>query len=248
MMTDYQIMKVLTLAITLMTLSMSAFSATPTTLQEDNASQDLLETVQHTSNENLKEEQIKLILKYQSQLLNDSNTPYLGNKNAHLNIIEFFDYECSYCSQIAPTVKSLQEENPHIRFIFKEAPIFSDRWEPSIYAAEVGLEVFSQKGIDAYKDYHNGVYSTGLIRGDLTRKEVKLEAQKVGLIAKAKYDDTIVNKNIKLFHSLKLKGEPVFIIMPSSGANKNNIVIINGADKTKLLSVINSKRSIKPAF
>ncbi|WP_369686310.1 thioredoxin domain-containing protein [Photobacterium leiognathi] len=31
-----------------------------------------------------------------------------GSKDAKVNVIEFFDYQCMYCSKIAPIVKSLE--------------------------------------------------------------------------------------------------------------------------------------------
>ena len=187
--------------------------------------------------------QIKAVLMNKEALLHDSATPYVGNKNAKINVIEFFDYQCAYCSRVAPVVKDLQAHYPNVRFIFKETPIFAKRWAASEYAAEVGLAVFKQKGSQGYEQYHNGVFGTNLIEGQLNREVIKTVAKKAGVMAKAKYDDAAIKKNIHLFSSLGFQGTPAFIVMPSNGASIENVAVINGADGIALRKAIKHAKS-----
>lgn len=75
-------------------------------------------------------------------LLNDVTSPFTGLKTAKVNVIEFFDYQCIYCSKVSPAIEKMQKEFPNVKFIYKETPIFSKRWEASKYAAQIGLDVF----------------------------------------------------------------------------------------------------------
>lgn len=46
------------------------------------------------------------------------------NPNGKITVVEFFDYRCGYCKTIAPQVAGLVRENPDVRLVLKEFPIF----------------------------------------------------------------------------------------------------------------------------
>lgn len=94
-------------------------------------------------------------------LLNDKATPSVGPADAKVALVEFFDYQCSVCAQQAPVLESLMHANPLVRYVFKEWSIFGTRWPVSMAAAETGLQIWQQKGADAYLAYHNVVFATG---------------------------------------------------------------------------------------
>ncbi|MGV3001000.1 DsbA family protein [Vibrio sp.] len=171
-------------------------------------------------------------------LINDNTTPFTGPKDAKVNVIEFFDYQCVYCYRISSTIESLQKQYPDVRFIFKETPIFGNRWEPSKYAAQMGLEVFSQKGSKAYEQYHNGIYASGLNEGKLTKAVVETQAKNAGVSLDKFKPTESYQKNLQLFSQLGFKGTPALIVMPTDGATSDNIYVINGADVASLTNAI----------
>lgn len=178
------------------------------------------------------------VLANKNKLLNDKSTPYTGPKDAKVNVIEFFDYQCVYCYRISATIESLQKQYPNVRFIFKETPIFGTRWEPSKYAAQMGLEVFAQKGSKGYEQYHNGVYATGLNEGKLTKSAIEAQAKNAG-VALDKFKPTEnYQKNLQLFSQLGFKGTPALVVMPTDGATTENTYVINGADVASLTNAI----------
>ena len=61
------------------------------------------------------------------ELINDKDTPVIGNKDAEVVLIEFFDYNCVYCSKAAPDVEKIIKANPDMKFVFKEWPIFDTK-------------------------------------------------------------------------------------------------------------------------
>ncbi len=77
---------------------------------------------------------VQLALQYRAELLS-SSSPSVGPSEAKAAVVMFFDYQCSWCSKMAPVVENLIKANPDTRFIFKEFPIFSSRWPVSGLAA-----------------------------------------------------------------------------------------------------------------
>jgi protein-disulfide isomerase len=86
--------------------------------------------------------------KYRGQLERDPRD-FVANPNGKITVVEFFDYRCGYCKLAAPQVVALIEQNPDVRFVFKEFPIFG---EVSDTAAKVALTRQAKvKGVELYK-------------------------------------------------------------------------------------------------
>lgn len=75
------------------------------------------------------------LAKHRQQLERDPRD-YVANPDGKYTVVEFFDYRCGYCKVSAPEVVKLIRENPDVRFVFKEFPIFGAE---SNLAAEVAL-------------------------------------------------------------------------------------------------------------
>ena len=56
----------------------------------------------------------------------DPNAPVLGNPEADVTIVEFFDYNCPYCKQAATAVGALIAVDRNVRVVLREWPILSD--------------------------------------------------------------------------------------------------------------------------
>ena len=55
----------------------------------------------------------------------DDNSPIFGNtKDPKLTIVEFTEFQCPYCSRIAPVMKELNQKYPDkIKFVYKHFPL-----------------------------------------------------------------------------------------------------------------------------
>ncbi len=180
----------------------------------------------------------------QVALLNDTDTPALGPENAKVAVIEFFDYQCVHCSSVAPELEKVMKTHPDVRYIFKEWPIFADRWENSRAAAERGLSVWKQKGAEAYVTYHNAIYATEKNEGNLTKEDIDRAAAKAGWRDSGKESFTsALEKNDELAKALSLTGTPGIIIMPVTGATPKNITVIPGAVPAERLEAAIRKAS-----
>jgi len=175
--------------------------------------------------------------KIHSQLLSDSHTPFVGPKNGSVAVIEFFDYQCLFCNKVNPAFEAIEKNNPNVKFIFKDFPIFGERWAPSFYAANVGVMAFKQGGSALYKQYHNAIFDSGKDEGKLKFADINKIAQslKINLgtnkvsdeSAKVKPADS-VKANMQLGGQLQIMGTPFIIVMPRQGANVDNITVFQG--------------------
>ena len=55
----------------------------------------------------------------------DEDSPVFGNtKNPKLTIVEFTEFQCPYCSRIAPAMQELNKKYPdQIKFVYKHFPL-----------------------------------------------------------------------------------------------------------------------------
>ncbi|HCR1910593.1 TPA: thioredoxin domain-containing protein [Enterobacter kobei] len=180
------------------------------------------------------------VLRHQDALLDDKSTPSYGPADAKVAFIGFFDYQCSVCARQAPVIESLMKANPQVRYVFKEWPIFAHRWTPSLTAAKTGLQVWQQKGADAYLAYHNALYATGHDEGRLTQADINRAASQAGKL-KGKSDEmlAVLSRTDALAQNLGLRGTPGMIVMPVNGASADNVTVIpGGADQSTLQAAI----------
>ena len=184
------------------------------------------------------------VMDNQAALLNDADTPAFGPENAKVAVIEFFDYQCIHCSSVAPELEKVMKAHPDVRYVFKEWPIFADRWENSQTAAERGLSVWKQKGAEAYVTYHNAIYATGNNEGDLTKEDIDRTATKAGWHDAGKENFTpVLEKNDALARTLGLTGTPGIVVMPVTGATPKNITVLPGAVPAERLEAAIQKAS-----
>ena len=90
------------------------------------------------------------VKKYRAELERDPRDIVI-NPAGKVTVVEFFDYRCGYCKLAAPQVVKLIEQNPDVRFVFKQFPIFG---EVSDTAAKVALTPAGKaKALDLYKTW-----------------------------------------------------------------------------------------------
>lgn len=177
----------------------------------------------------------------QKLLLNDADTPATGPAHAKVAVITFFDYQCVFCSRLAPDLEKIMLARPDVLYVFKELPIFGDRWENSRKAAERGLSVWKQKGADAYMTYHNAIYRTGHDEGKLSAEDISEASRQADWKAAPGTEDftPALSRNNELTAKLGLTGTPGIIVMPVSDAIPQKITVFPGfIPAEKMLSAI----------
>lgn len=189
------------------------------------------------------------VMNARSLLLDPQNSAILKGQNAKVAVIEFFDYNCVYCSKVYPDVKKLIEANKDVDFVFKEFPIFASSQPPSLTAAATGLKILKEKGIQAYLTYHNGIYDTKHVEGALTDEDIRKAAASVSSNIVSEQEKAtyvpLIQKNMDIKNIAGIQGTPYFIIMPLNGKNANDVQLIGGAasyeQMTEILNQVKSK-------
>jgi protein-disulfide isomerase len=68
---------------------------------------------------------------------------FVANPQGRVTVTEFYDYRCPHCINSAPAVLKIIKDNPDVRFVFKEMPIFGDTSE---HAARMAIAVKNAGG------------------------------------------------------------------------------------------------------
>ncbi|QKJ89283.1 thioredoxin domain-containing protein (plasmid) [Paramixta manurensis] len=168
-------------------------------------------------------------------LMQLDGVPVKGPANAKVIVTEFFDYECSACSMMAPNMEQVMARNPDVRFAFRDWTIFASRFPESTQASRRGLDIWRQKGADAYMAYHNGIYHVYPVaqnEGKLTGADIEKVAKSAGAAAedagKRDQSDQLIAGNDALAQMLGLEGTPGIIVMPAEGPTAKNTTVIPG--------------------
>ncbi|WP_249022339.1 MULTISPECIES: DsbA family protein [Kluyvera] len=189
---------------------------------------------------------VQLASQYRADLLSDSS-PSVGPADAKAAVVMFFDYQCSWCSKMAPEVENLVKANPDTRFIFKEFPIFASRWPASGLAARVGEQVWLTHGGAKYLDWHNALYATGKVEGALTDKDIYslahhyLNDAQIAAVNSAQSSGRIHDAlmlNQALAQHMDFTGTPAFVVMPqAANADSKRISVVPGSTSQDALQM-----------
>jgi len=166
--------------------------------------------------------------------------PFLGDKNAPIEIIEFSDYQCPFCrkfwTETLPSIKSEYIDTGKVKFVYRDFPLTSIHPGalPAAEAAECSRE---QGGDEAYFKMHDKIFSeqnildggdpvTGPVRGtaQFGTTELKRWAKDIGYNIDSCLDSgkfkSEVQKDLSDATSAGGQGTPYFVIngKPLSGA------------------------------
>ena len=169
---------------------------------------------------------------YRKQLERDPRD-FVANPDGSITVVEFFDYNCGYCKLAAPEVVKLIKENPDVRFVFKEFPIFGG---DSNLAAEVILsEPARPKTLELYRNFMAAKPLDGPAIDRLLR-EAGVDPAAARAAGKAEAVQKQISDVRALASSLRIEGTPAFVVGDR---------LISGADMGALRQAIAETRVAK---
>ncbi|KPQ24983.1 MAG: Protein-disulfide isomerase, partial [Porphyrobacter sp. HL-46] len=126
----------------------------------------------------------------------------LGNPEGSKVLVEFTDYNCPYCEASLDDVTRLVAEDPDLKVVIREWPIFEGSDQASRMALAAGLQ-------GKYDAFHKAMFKLG---------DVRAAAQEAGLdMARAEADaasDAVsgeIASNLDLARALGFTGTPAWI-------------------------------------
>ena len=152
----------------------------------------------------------KLVAAKNSELLHDPLTQAIGNPEADVVIIEFFDYACPFCKAAEPRLEALLKTDKGVKLVVKEFPILTAE---SIVASKAALASVKQ---GKYAEFHQAMM---MFKGQLQNATIFEIAKDVGLdvdrlrkdmLSPEVADEIIANFN--LARSLRIFDTPNLIV------------------------------------
>ncbi len=163
-------------------------------------------------------------------------TPASGSSKADVTSVEYFDYNCPVCRRIEPELRKLLANDPAVRVIHKDWPVFG---EASVYAAYCS---FAAAREGKYAQAHTALIES---RQDLdTREDVRKVLQQAGFDLKRidadislhqKEYSAALTRNLREAGALGLRGTPGLII--------GNQLVPGGLDYPQLARLVAQART-----
>ena len=144
------------------------------------------------------------------EIFDDPDTPFAGNPNGDVSLVEFFDYRCPYCKQVEPSLEALLGEDRQLRLVYKEFPVLGAE---SVTAAKAALAARKQGKYDAF---HRALMA---LKGQINDTTVFKTAESAGLdVDRLKRDmaapeiSRALKANTELADALDIRGTPGFVV------------------------------------
>jgi protein-disulfide isomerase len=152
---------------------------------------------------------VKSLADRRAEIFNNPADPVLGNPQADVTVVEFFDYRCPYCKKVSDALLTLAKDDPKLRVVYKEFPILGP---DSLVASQVALAAQKQ---GKYHEVHEALmaHKGSFEKAALLEVAANAGADRQRLSADME-DPAILEqlqKNDALAASLGITGTPGFI-------------------------------------
>ena len=158
--------------------------------------------------------------------------PAMGSNDAPLTIVEFSDFECSYCrrfhEQVLPSLKRTYIDTGLVRFIHKDLPLpFHDQARPAAAAARCAGEQ------NRYWDLYSALFNQQTClecKGVVGIAEsIDLNTSALRACMERKATETLITTNVSEAELHNIRATPTFVIGASRHDGKHHGDVIEGA-------------------
>lgn len=179
--------------------------------------------------------QTEAIALYRDLIFDSPRQAVLGNPDGDVTLVEFFDYNCTYCKRALDDMMRLIEEDQGLRIVLKEFPVLG---LGSTEAAQVAAAI-NIIAPDRYAAFHvlllgSGAQATGELAIAAATEVGIDEAMLRAAIASTEITATI-EESFMLADALGLTGTPTYIL--------GDEVIVGAVGYDTLRAMINSVRA-----
>lgn len=181
----------------------------------------------------------KNIGKFAQPLFHKEGDPVAGNPNGIVTVVEFFDYQCPHCVDMAPVIEAIIKKNSDVRVVFKDFPI---RGPQSELGARAALAAHKQ---GKYYEFSHALLTS---KQPLSQGSINQVAKSKGVDLKQLQQDmndpsiqTRIKENTQLAQDLKLFGTPAFFIGQTKGTEINYTP--GRLDETQMQKIIDQSKN-----
>lgn len=155
--------------------------------------------------------------------------PFIGPEMAAVTIVEFGDFQCPACAALVPIIKQLKEENPDVKFVYRQFPL-KQVHEFAELAAEASLAAHAQ---GKFWEFHDLLFAN---QSQLARADLVAHASALGLdldrfnreLDTGVYRDA-VQQSITDGTIVGIRGTPSLYINNVPYAGQNSVAAIQAA-------------------
>lgn len=208
---------------------------------------EVSKALQKKQQENMMSQASVAIEKYAEQLFSSKTSPFVGNANGDVTVVEFFDYQCVHCKKMAPVLNELLSKNKNVKIVYKDFPIFG---KSSVFASEAALAAQMQ---GKYQALHEALITKSQRLSPAVvlkaADEVGINTTKLKADMKSETVQKALLENRQLAEKLKLMGTPAFVIgsTPKGKFMKGSqTYFIPGAASEETLTQLIDKATITP--
>ncbi|WP_108789684.1 DsbA family protein [Erythrobacter sp. Alg231-14] len=155
-----------------------------------------------------------------SSLGDDLYTPFpgavIGNPEGSKVLVEFTDYNCPYCQASLADVQQLVDEDPDLKVVMREWPIFEGSEGAARMALAAGLQ-------GKYREFHEKIFELGPTSPatvETAARAIGLDMEQARADAASEAVSVELVRNLTFAQSLGFSGTPAFIAVdtPLAGA------------------------------
>jgi protein-disulfide isomerase len=103
---------------------------------------------------------------------NDPVAPTVAPQQHDVTIVLFSDYQCPYCRKVHPIIQALMREDPKVKLVYRDWPIFG---APSTEAARAAI---ASKYQGKHTAFNNALMQT---QGRITSESIRAAANRAGV-------------------------------------------------------------------
>ena len=159
--------------------------------------------------EKQKKQQLATLKNEKNEIFNAPLDYSLGDDDADVTIVEYFDYNCGWCKRALNEVTKLSQADSKVRVVMKEFPIFGEHSE---FAARAAMAAKAQ---GKYWDYHVALMQQQRITKDNALKiaeSVGIDVEKLKTEMKDPKYDAAIKQTQRIATALGIEGTPAFIV------------------------------------
>jgi protein-disulfide isomerase len=166
----------------------------------------------------------------------DPGSPVGGNPQGDVTVVEFFDYNCGYCKQVAPAVRALIKADANVRVVYKEFAILGPT---SLIGAKAALAALRQ---GKYVAFHEALFELPEI-SDATLKDLsgRLGLDHARLVKDMEAPEIAaqITRDTVLARLLDINGTPGFVI--------GNRLVPGAIDTQTMQQIVEAERAAAKA-
>lgn len=145
-----------------------------------------------------------------TEYLTGPDRPSVGNPDADITVVEFFDYNCGYCKRALPDIQAAINDDPNLRVVFKDMAILG----PASRTAALWSLAAHEQG--KYFEYHVALMEHRGPKEEAALMKLAtdtgLDAEKLKADANSEKIAAQLEKDMVIAREVGAQGTPAFII------------------------------------